>query len=169
MRRAKNAPQESTLPTSCDFARTILDQVRDIILIAGMDSRVLYANPAALAAYGYSETEMLALCMNDLTHQHSFDEHSPFFHSVHLRKNGECFPVEINSRQILFRETPVILNTIRDITAVSTAEAALWQSEQKYHTLNSELTATNEELTATNEELTAINEELRNNIFRIFL
>ena len=160
MRRAENAPQESTLPTSCDFARTILDQVRDIILVAGMDSRILYANSAARAAYGYSETEMLALCMNDLTHQHSFDKHSPFFRSVHLRKNGECFPVEINARQILFQETPVILNTIRDITANSPAETALWQSEQKYHALNSELTATNEELTATNEELTAINEEL---------
>lgn len=160
VRRAKNAPQESTFLAPRDIMQTILDQAHDIILIVGMDSRILCANQAAVAAYGYSETEILSLTVNDLTSPESPPAAESQISSVHLRKNGECFPVEISTRRIQSAGENAVIYMLRDISPISSDKTALWQSEQKYYALNEELTAANEELTAANEELTAMNEEL---------
>jgi len=38
-----------------------VDRLGDVLLLIGLDGSILDANPAALACYGYSHAEMLAL------------------------------------------------------------------------------------------------------------
>ena len=153
------------------FFRQILSQARDIVLIVRSDGKILYANRAAAAAYGYTEQELLALSVSDLRTpemipalqnqlKDAFTK-GILFRSRHRRKNGQSFPVEVSSQKFKSIAIDAVVSIVRDITETIAIENALQHSEQKQQNLNEELIAANEELTAANEELTASEEELR--------
>ena len=82
---------------------------RDIILFMRRDDgRILEANAAATNAYGYSRDELLTLKIQDLrapdTHGLTADQMAEanargiLFETVHRRKDGSTFPVEVSSR-----------------------------------------------------------------------
>src|SRR5215471_4008013 len=82
---------------------------QDIILYARPgDGRILEANRAAVNAYGYSRCELLDLTVYDLrlpdardTVAHQMEEAnrgSVKFETIHRRKDGSTFPVEIISQ-----------------------------------------------------------------------
>lgn len=48
------------------YFQQILDQARDIILVVQPDGKILYANQAAAAAYGYNREELLASSIIEL-------------------------------------------------------------------------------------------------------
>lgn len=153
-----------------EFLDLILDQARDIILIIALDGRILYANQAATAAYGYAPTEFATLSISDLRtadtlplldqQLKSAHQQGLLFRTRHRRKTGDSFPVEVSTRNFALNDSSAVISTVRDITAVVAAETALRDSERKHQQLSEDLGAANEELTAANEELTAINEEL---------
>jgi diguanylate cyclase (GGDEF)-like protein/PAS domain S-box-containing protein len=162
---------ELTTLKSPDIFHDILDQAKDIILVVRLgDTRILYANQAAAIAYGYSRSELLTLSVQslrapDLRSKLQAQLQSAYYDSIsfrtlHQRKNGEHFPVEVSSTKIQNVSFAAVISIVRDITATVALENALHESEQKQQCLNEELIAANEELTASNEELTAINEEL---------
>lgn len=170
MRRAIDPPAMCIDMAPRDFTDLILNQARDIILIVGLDGKILYANQSAADAYGFLPDELTALTITDLrapeTHslvgiQLQFaEEQGTLFRSLHRRKNGEIFPVEVSSRRFQLADATAVISLIRDITSTVEAETALRESEQKYQKSSEELSAANQELIATNEELTAMNEEL---------
>ena len=87
----------------------LAQHTRDIILfLNGEDGRVLEANLAALSAYGYARDELLSLTIHDLRATEARGETARqmaeaadkgvLFETVHRRKDGTTFPVEVSSR-----------------------------------------------------------------------
>jgi PAS domain S-box-containing protein len=118
---------------------------RDIILfMRGSDGRILEANTAAEKAYGFHRRELLALSIADLrapgTHDSlpaqmaEADLHSLLFETVHRRKDGSTFPVEVSSQGATIGGVRTLISVIRDITERKEHENRLSQSEQRFRT-----------------------------------
>jgi PAS domain S-box-containing protein len=108
----------------------------DIILLAGPDWRILEANDRALETYGYSPAELQLRTVRDLRSPEArpeFDNqisrldvlNGAVFETVHQRKDGSTFPVEISVRRIEWAGVPYYQFIVRDITERKRAEAAL--------------------------------------------
>ena len=109
-----------------ELFRHVLNQARDIVLVVATDTRILYANRAAIDAYGYSPQEILTLSVRDLR----APELAPLvpsqltqafttgisFRSIHRRKNGEQFPVEVSSQKLHAEGFDAVVSIVRDIT-----------------------------------------------------
>jgi len=106
---------------------------RDIILFVRRDGRILEANSAAVQAYGYSHDELLSRCISDLraTSTHPALENDmaaaegtgALFETLHRRKDGSVFPVEVSSQGIELRDQRILLSIVRDISARKSVEA----------------------------------------------
>ena len=88
--------------------RLLAEQARDIVLFVQRDGRILEANQAAVQAYGYTAAEFGALHIQDLRAPETqgltagqmaqADAVGLLFETVHRRKDGTTFPVEVSSR-----------------------------------------------------------------------
>ncbi|HWI62301.1 MAG TPA: EAL domain-containing protein [Symbiobacteriaceae bacterium] len=115
---------------------------RDIVLFIRPDGQIIEANRAACVAYGYTRSELLALRIHDLRAAQSLplvDEqmaearaHGITFETVHRRKDGSPFPVEVSSSP-----SPIggiLLSLVRDIThrkRVETTQALLAEIDRQ--------------------------------------
>jgi len=116
---------------------------RDIILFMRRDNgRILEANAAATNTYGYSRDELLTLTIQDLRapdtqaltsdQMAEADARGILFETVHRRKDGSTFPVEVSSRGATTGATRTLISLVRNITRRKEAEQALRQSEKRY-------------------------------------
>jgi PAS domain S-box-containing protein len=116
---------------------------RDIVLFMRRDNgRILEANSAALAAYGFSREELLSLAIADLRAPDTVplteaqmaiaDERGILFETVHRRKDGSTFEVEVSSRGATVDGARTLISVVRDVTDRKRAEQALRESEEKY-------------------------------------
>ena len=119
---------------------------RDIILYIERDNgRILEANAAAVAAYGYSREELLHLTIHDLrapgTLAQTADQMAEaerkgaLFETRHRRKDGSTFSVEVSSRGATIGGTQTLVSVVRDITERKRAEDALRESERLYRAI----------------------------------
>ena len=103
--------------------------------------RFLDVNDKACHDLGYTRAELLSLGVSDVdpTLDESFLariekelSQSGFstFESLHRRKDGSTFPVEINLRRVELDRTYGV-NVVRDITERKRAEEALRQKEEE--------------------------------------
>jgi diguanylate cyclase (GGDEF)-like protein/PAS domain S-box-containing protein len=100
----------------------------EIILFSDQRTlRILDANDAALRAYGYTRAEMEELHVADLRlpgteaiiARHVLDAASAqgtMFETVHVRKDGTTFPVEVLARTAWVEGERIIISSIRDTT-----------------------------------------------------
>jgi len=106
---------------------------RDIILFRRRnDGRILEANAAACAAYGYERDELLKLTIQDLRAPGAkeltadeiaeADSQGVLFESVHRRRDGGAFPVEVGSRSAVIDGAEVLISVVRDVTERKKAE-----------------------------------------------
>jgi PAS domain S-box-containing protein len=120
----------------------VVQQTRDIILfMRHEDGRILEANPAATLAYGYTREELLVLTIHDLrapeTHaliasqMAQADVRGVLFESVHQRRDGSTFPVEVSCRGVTVDGMHALISVVRDITERKRAEAALRESDER--------------------------------------
>lgn len=106
--------------------RVLAERARDIMLFVGLDGRIVEANDAAVRAYGYTHEEMLELAIfdlrapttSDITAEQieEADSTGILFDTVHRRKDGSVFPVEVSSRGTDIAGQRVLVSIIRDIT-----------------------------------------------------
>jgi PAS domain S-box-containing protein len=125
------------------------ENARDIILFIRADGRIVEANHAALAAYGYTRAELLSMTIYDLrdpTTVHDVAERMAragaegiMFETRHQRKDGGVFDVEINSRGALVGGQQMLLSIVRDISARKRAEERQLFLADAGKTLNSSL------------------------------
>ncbi|MHB8127098.1 MAG: PAS domain S-box protein [Desulfitobacteriaceae bacterium] len=151
--------------------QNIVEQARDIIIIYDVYGNVLYANHAAANAYGYSDEEFHNIRVRDLRSPETrniFDsqwemayQKGILLRTVHMRRDGETFPVEVNSQRICFAQEEFLISIIRDISETVAVETALKRSEEKYRVLHEDLMTVHEELSASEEELRQQLEALR--------
>ncbi|MGA7933024.1 MAG: PAS domain S-box protein [Kovacikia sp.] len=106
---------------------------RDIVLYMSIDGRILEANRAAVQAYGYDRAELLTLKIADLRALHTLSampeqfkqasQQGILYETMHRRKNGSHFPVEVSAQSVEIADGKVVLSIIRDITERKRAES----------------------------------------------
>jgi PAS domain S-box-containing protein len=106
--------------------RMLAENSRDIMLFVGTDGQIVEANDAAVSAYGYSRSELLAMTVFDLRASDAFeytaaqmaeaDSGGILFEAIHRRKDGSWFDVEVSSRGADVGGRRVLLSVIRDIS-----------------------------------------------------
>ena len=127
---------------------------RDIILFLDRDTgNIIEANAAAEEAYGYKHGELLNLTIKDLRAPESVgfiasqmmeaDRGGVLFETLHMRKDGTIFPVEVSSQGATINGKRILVSIIRDATERKRIEEALRESEER---LRLTLTAVNDGL-----------------------
>jgi PAS domain S-box-containing protein len=105
----------------------------DIILLFDAQGVILEANDRALSAYGYSPAELLNLRVEELRVPESRAAFAAdmeivarqgglVFETVHQRKDGSTFPVEISARLMELEGRKLYQSIVRDITERKKAE-----------------------------------------------
>ena len=112
--------------------RLLAANSRDIILFMDRGGRIIEANEAAERAYGYTRAELLELTIADLRADQTktemaaqmaeADERGTLFESIHRRKDGSVFPVEVSSRGANVGGRRTLVSVVRDITERTCAE-----------------------------------------------
>lgn len=105
----------------------IFEHANDIMLLLSQEGKVLQANKKAIDEYGYSYEELLNMSIFDLRNKekvhYAKDQFSIAksygleFRTVHYRKDGSTFPVEVKSIGITINNVEVAISIIRNISA----------------------------------------------------
>ncbi|MDQ4120612.1 MAG: PAS domain S-box protein [Acidobacteriota bacterium] len=122
--------------------RLLSAQARDIVLMVRSTGEILEANAAAVNAYGYAQAELLTMKIADLRApehlselQHQLKEANQngiLFETVHRRKDGTTFNVEVGSVGADLGGERFLLSIIRDISERKQAEEKLRESEERF-------------------------------------
>jgi PAS domain S-box-containing protein len=118
----------------------------DIILSLDPDWKIVDANEKAVISYGYTLNELLQMNINTLRAPEARDvlisqmkqvqEHEGLiFETMHQKKDGTKFPVEVSSREIDIEGKKVYQHIIRDISDRKKAETELQESEERLRTV----------------------------------
>jgi PAS domain S-box-containing protein len=105
----------------------------DIILLLDDEGKVLEGNERAIESYGYARDELLRLNVRDLRPRETRnavdglmkkaeEQDGLVFETVHQRKDGSSFPVEVSSRVVEVEGGKFFQNIARDITERKRAE-----------------------------------------------
>ncbi len=128
--RVANAKYEEAL----HLYELIAAHSRDMIFfIRRDDGCIVEANNAVLDEYGYSREELYTKTIADLRTPESApmtdaqmqeaDTHGILFETIHRRKDGSEFPIEVSSRGAYIDGQRMLVSVVRDITARRIAEA----------------------------------------------
>jgi PAS domain S-box-containing protein len=134
---SRRTQAERALRESEERYRQLFEAESDaILLIDNLTGRILEANSATEALYGYSRDELLALHNTDLSAEAQETRarttarvdpgqviHIPL--RLHRHRNGTVIEVEITGRFFEWQGRPVHIAAIRDITERRRADAAL--------------------------------------------
>ena len=108
--------------------REIFNAVSDALYIHDLSGRIREVNTAALRQLGYTREALLGMSVADVEGNarngekvrekiHAVRQNRNLvFHSMHRRKTGETFPVEVHSRAIDYEGNSCILSVVRDIS-----------------------------------------------------
>lgn len=116
----RQAQLYSTIEKNEKYTRTILDSIKDGIIIISNDFIVESCNPAAEIIWNYSSSEMIGQKLDLFLYYECKDGESKTClskkTSYGIKKGGEKFPVEIDVSEINFEDKQATLLVIRDIT-----------------------------------------------------
>jgi PAS domain S-box-containing protein len=112
--------------------RLLSEKARDIIWLMRPDGQIIEVNEAAVKTYGYSREELLRMNIRDLREKSTLGvlekqlkkagDGGIQFETVHVRKDGTTFPVEVNSTGANFGGERLIMSIVRDISERRAAE-----------------------------------------------
>ena len=121
------------LTQTSEIARVGFEHARDVLLVICAETgQIVDANLAAQAAYQYTRDELLRLTIFEIrqadpaqvpAQMQAANTHGILFESVHRRKDGSTFPVEVSSRGHTIAGRRFLLSVVRDITARRRQEA----------------------------------------------
>jgi PAS domain S-box-containing protein len=106
--------------------RLLFECALDVILLLDLSGNILDANHAAVGSYGYTKDELRSMNGRDLRipserglAAKQLDEaytEGRIFETVHQRKDGSTFPVEVSARGIVMGNKKILISIVRDIT-----------------------------------------------------
>ncbi|NTW98786.1 MAG: PAS domain S-box protein [Geobacteraceae bacterium] len=123
--------------------RDIFDSLADPVYIVDAAGKIIAANAQASRELGYSNEELLAKSIVDLDvvfttleqisglFSHLLEIRGTTIETIHCRKDGSRFPVEINIRLIDFDGHPSVLGVARNISERKQAEEDRQKLEQQ--------------------------------------
>lgn len=139
------------------FQSALLENVSDSVFVYEFDEpytgMLLYVNETAARQRGYTRDELMKLHVPDLiasdatgiypTGLRALRDKEEFTgESVHVRKDGSTFPVEIRLRRITYRGRSVVINVSRDITVRKLIERQLSHALEEEQRVSAELIQT---------------------------
>jgi PAS domain S-box-containing protein len=140
--------QKTALATMAKYLQ-LSEHTRDIILFVRLeDGRIVEANQAACAAYGCEREELLAKTIYDLRvdgpgmvirHMEQASQTPHLFETIHKRRDGLIFPVEVRSCAAQINGETLLLSVIRDITERKRVENAVRESLHEKESLLKEI------------------------------
>lgn len=122
----------------------LVKNANDIIILANEKGRIVEANNSALLAYQISSDEFKKIKLSSLGHFNinfekkgvkEFQASLKPYEAVHIRNNGEEFPVEINEQIIEIDSVRYYQAIIRDVSERKKAEAELRERDIQYENL----------------------------------
>ncbi|HEX9083076.1 MAG TPA: PAS domain S-box protein, partial [Holophagaceae bacterium] len=130
-----------------DRYRSLLEQASDVILLLDLEGRILEANPRVLDQYGYTPEELVGTpgtrlrapgskesLAEDLDHLRAGEPMQ--YETLHCRRDGSVFPVEISTRMVHLDGQPCFLGFIRDITERKAQEREIQRMTRLYSALS---------------------------------
>lgn len=116
--------------------RTLFESPNDAIYLTDMQGKILEVNEIACERMGYSREEFLSMTQMDIDASHRKKEilrilkelckmKSNLLETIHMRKDGTIFPVELSSRMIKFDGYTAIVTIARDISKRKQTEKEL--------------------------------------------
>lgn len=126
--------------------RALIEQSNDAIeVVDSVTLRFLDVNDKACQDLGYTREELLGMSVLDIDPTTHASSHAAFMEklraegsvvseSIHQRKNGSTFPVEISIKYVEL-DNGYFVTVARDITDRKRAEVALRESEDRYRDL----------------------------------
>jgi diguanylate cyclase (GGDEF)-like protein/PAS domain S-box-containing protein len=133
-----NIDKKNQLEELSNKYQFLKENARDIIMFIAEDGCILEANRAAAEVYGYTYDELLTMNIQDIRAT-AFDCVMPegsresytkgmLYETIHKRKDGSTFYVEVSSKGTVFNGGYVHLDIVRDITERK-------ETEEKLHRL----------------------------------
>jgi PAS domain S-box-containing protein len=117
----------------------LFERSRDVILFVAADGRILDANAAAVRAYGWWREELLKMRIVDLREPGTIpdvprqmqraESEGILFETVHRKRDGTAFPVEVHSGSVDLNGEKVLLSVIRDLTERRRTEQQLSEAK----------------------------------------
>jgi PAS domain S-box-containing protein len=134
------------------FTQNAVDHMADAAFWIRADGSFAYVNEAASRSLGYTREELLQLQISTIdpnyaetiwpAHRQELQQKGNLvFETLHRRKTGECFPVEVRANFLHFQGEEYNCVIARDITERRQMEIALGASEQKHVDLLNNLNA----------------------------
>ncbi|MBP2646221.1 MAG: arcB1 [Firmicutes bacterium] len=120
--------------------KVLSEKARDVILFMDMAGNIFDANEAATREYGYVREEFLRLTIFDLCgrgnetavkRQMKKAKGGIIFETVHYRKDGTSFPVEVSSQGTVIGGKEVLVSIIRNIFERKIAEKELKRAKEE--------------------------------------
>lgn len=106
--------------------KTAIYNANDIIILFSSEGNILKVNKKTINTYGYNEEELLSKNISELRNSRNLEVlHTQFeeaklgqieFETMHYRKDGSSFPVEVKSIGIEINNERFVLSIIIDIT-----------------------------------------------------
>lgn len=115
--------------------RALLEESQDIVLFINQDGYIIDVNAMAIKVYGYTKDELINMTVIQLRRmdqgklfKSQFNEaleQGIIFETIHRRKDGTEFPVEVSSKSSIVGGEPIIMSIVRDITDRKATESVL--------------------------------------------
>lgn len=115
--------------------KLLMENSKDIILFISREGAITEANYSAIAAYGYPKEELIGKRIRDIRSPDFFEGYEEqigiafrqgiSFETVHRRKDGSEFPVEVSSKSAEIEGETVLISIIRDISVRKQTEREL--------------------------------------------
>lgn len=110
----------------------LFENALDAILYIELDGSIINANKSALLKYGFSLEEFTKMKIQDIRHPSTMntfvdemkasDTIGITFESIHIKKDGTAFPVEVSVKSVIEDKHRTRFHIIRDITERKKAE-----------------------------------------------
>jgi PAS domain S-box-containing protein len=139
--------------------RELVEASADAIFLESLDGLLLDCNAAACRMFGYGKDEMLRLGVADLVPT-EVREVLPdvvaavqavggvFIESLNVRKGGEVFPCEVNTKLVVVGGEPRVIVFVRDLSERHQREAEIQRLAEELRRRNAALETANSELEA---------------------
>ncbi len=120
--------------------KLIFEKSRDIMMLIDINNRIVEVSSAAEKAYALSRNELCGRSLYDIKAASNLTSRSEFYggqlyETIHLKKDGSSFPVEVSSQTIEINDEKLTLAIIRDITERKANEARIIKSQEFYLSL----------------------------------